>query len=57
MTEAERILGTLWLYVDWYYCTKQLTTAEKEVWADAVDAWSSELNGQPEAFAERWWRG
>lgn len=46
------LLGSIWLYVDWRYVTKQLTTEQKEMWADAVDAF-----GEPETGkAERWWR-
>lgn len=48
------LLGSIWLYVDWRYVTKQLTTEQKELWADAVDA-----SGDPdyrEPKAERWWR-
>jgi hypothetical protein len=57
--EAVRdMLGSLWLYVDWRYCTKQLTTVQKELWAAAVEAWSADLNeGSIEAplVADRWW--
>lgn len=45
-------LGAIWLYINWRYVTKQLTTEQKELWADAVDAF-----GEPEpGKAERWWR-
>lgn len=45
-------LGAIWLYVNWRYVSKQLTTEQKELWADAVDQF-----GEPEeGKAERWWR-
>jgi hypothetical protein len=47
------LLGSIWLYVDWRYVTKQLTTEQKNLWADAVDT-----TGDPdfrEPKAERWW--
>ena len=56
----EDLLGSIWLYVNWRYVTKQLTTEQKELFADAVDAHSARLNaGEPEIDlhpVERWWR-
>jgi hypothetical protein len=52
--EYRELLGCIWLYVDWRYVTKQLTTEQKNLWADAVDNF-----GDPEnrgAKADRWWR-
>ncbi|GAB2964276.1 hypothetical protein [Saccharothrix stipae] len=46
------LLGAIWLYVDWRYLTKQMTTEQKELWADAVDAFGEPQEGK----AERWWR-
>jgi hypothetical protein len=46
------LLGAIWLYVDWRYLTKQMTTEQKELWADAVDAFAEPQEGK----AERWWR-
>jgi hypothetical protein len=46
------ILGAIYLYIDWRYITKQLTTPQKELWADAVDACSYD-GATP---VERWWR-
>lgn len=48
------LLGCIWLYVDWRYVTTQLTVEQKELWADAVDAF-----GEPSERrwkADRWWR-
>jgi hypothetical protein len=45
-------LGAIWLYVDWRYVTRKLTTEQRELWADAVDQ-----AGEPEeGKADRWWR-
>lgn len=44
------LLGSLWLYLDWRYVTRQLTTEQKVLFADAVDA-SSDAG----PVAERWW--
>lgn len=60
--EYEDLLGSIWLYIKWEYVTRQLTTPQKELFADAVDAWSARLNeGEPEELrvesgARRWWR-
>jgi hypothetical protein len=47
-------LGAIWLYVNWRYVSKQLTTEQKELWADAVDEFGNPANTEPKA--ERWWR-
>lgn len=54
--EAERdrlrdLIGSLWLYIGRYHET-QLTTAEKELLADVVEATSDDPNFE----YERWWR-
>lgn len=43
------LLATLWLYVNWRHVTRQLTTEQKRLFADAVDASSDG------PVAERWW--
>ena len=51
--EYKELLKSIWLYVNWHYVTKQLTTEQKGMWADAVDE-----KGDPEDrgnTAERWW--
>lgn len=47
------LLADIWLYVDCRYVTRQLTTEQKELWADAV-----EVASDPEAqvTVDRWWR-
>lgn len=45
------MLGAIWLYIAWRYVTKQLTTEQKELWADAVDT-----SCEPGPKADRWWR-
>lgn len=47
------LLGAIWLYVDWRYVTKQLTTEQKNLWADAVDVFGDEADHG--AKADRWW--
>jgi hypothetical protein len=44
------LLGCIWLYVNWRYVTTQLTTEQKELWADAVDSFDGVRT------ADRWWR-
>lgn len=56
--ELRDLLGELWLYVNWRYCTKQLMAEQKELWASCVEGWSAELNeGSDEkpVTADRWW--
>lgn len=47
------LLGAIWLYVKWHYVTKQLTTEQKTIWADAVDSFGDPEDRGPKA--ERWW--
>lgn len=58
--QMQNLLGSIWLYVGWRYVTRQLTTEQKEMWADAVDAWDAwlahEEGEEPHPVAERWWR-
>jgi len=57
--EFEHLLGCLWLYIDWPFVTSQLTTPQKERFADAVDAYWSRVNkadGEEHIPVERWWR-
>lgn len=61
LTEAyDDLLGSIWLYINWRYVTKQLTTAQKELLADAVDRdvmrSQREDGEEPRPVAERWWR-
>ncbi|MGH3587242.1 MAG: hypothetical protein ACRDQ0_13045 [Pseudonocardia sp.] len=51
--EYQDLLASIWLYVKWRYVTKQLTTEQKELWADAVEA-----SGDPDepTAVDRWWR-
>lgn len=58
--QMQDLLDSIWLYVSWRYVTKKLTTEQKELWADAVDASCRKAqieNGEdPHPVAERWWR-
>ena len=58
-TDYENLLGCVELYVDWRHVTEQLTTPQKELFADAVEAWTARLNesgDEPGHLADRWWR-
>lgn len=50
------LVSSVYLYVNDYYVTKQLTTEQKELWADTIDEHSR--RACPEEFHpyERWWR-
>lgn len=54
------LLGSIWLYVGWRSATRSLTTEQRELWADAVDAdvrkRQIEDDEEPHPVAERWWR-
>jgi hypothetical protein len=58
--ELQDLLASIWLYAEWRWITRQLTTEQKELWADAVDA--NAAIGQLEdgedvhPVADRWWR-
>lgn len=61
--QVEDLLGSIWLYIDWHYVTRQLTTAQKDWFADAVVASHRRMNDDdtPEDIADfdrrlRWWR-
>lgn len=34
---AKEVLQSIWLYADWRYVTSQLTTAQRDFWADVID--------------------
>lgn len=55
------LLGCVWLYISWPHATRQLTTEQKELFADSVDASCeriAEMDGRIGApgHADRWWR-
>lgn len=57
--EYEDLLGSIWLYIGWRYVTKQLTTPQKNLFADAVEAdlkrGDAFEDGEAEAAVDRWW--
>lgn len=59
LAEMRELLGSIWLYVNWRYVTKQLTTEQKDLWAGEVDAdvmASQAADGyEPHPVADRWW--
>lgn len=52
--QQRELLGVLWLYTNWRYITRNLTTPQRELWADAIDEWH--LSMGEENKIERWWR-
>lgn len=58
--QFEDLLASIWPYVPWNYVTSQLTTEEKDQWADAIDAAHARMDavepGIPSDPVERWWR-
>jgi hypothetical protein len=58
VSALEDILGDVWLYIDWRYVTKQLTTPEKERFLAAVESWHNRLDpNEPfDAAPWAWWR-
>ena len=53
----EAVLAQLWLYTNWRYVTSQLTTEEREIWADAIDNhWRRVDPADPIDPVDRWWR-
>lgn len=56
----EDLLASIWLYIPWQYVTKQLTTPQKEMFADAIDAAHARRDAEesePDGYlVERWWR-
>lgn len=54
----EDLLASVWLYIGWRYVTRQITTEQKELFADSVDRSHERSHdgiGEP-SMAERWWR-
>lgn len=55
----EDLLSSIYLYVSWQQVTKQLTTEQKTLWADAVDAnWQRMNEADPGirlGTVPRWW--
>lgn len=55
VADLQDLLASVWLYINWRYVTGQLTTAQKEWFADAIEA-SRLRDGEHEVRADRWWR-
>lgn len=56
IADLEELLACIWLYVHWRYVTKQLTTEQKEMWANAVDCGFDRIERGDGPVADRWWR-
>lgn len=55
ITEVEELLASIWLYVNWYSVTRQLTTDQKNLWANAIDAVHDRNFPDDNSPVERWW--
>ena len=55
IAKLEDILGNIWLYVDWRYITKQLTSEQKEMFALSVERWDKRLDPYGNLNVNRWW--
>ena len=55
--DLEDILGEIYLYIHWRYVTKQLTTPQKELFAQSVERSSIRLDPNTDLSLEvdRWW--
>ncbi|WP_433259254.1 hypothetical protein ACQPYK_49640 (plasmid) [Streptosporangium sp. CA-135522] len=54
----EDLLASIWLYIDWRDVTRQLTTEQKNLFADAVEAFSLRRDDEPPdapLTVDRWW--
>lgn len=54
--QMREILAVIYLYVPWRYVTKQLTTEQKNLWADVIDANYKEVFPDDPAYVPRWWQ-
>lgn len=55
----ENLLASIALYIKWFYVTKQLTTEQKELFADSIDASHKRMDerlNDESLPANRWWR-
>lgn len=49
--------GSVWLYGNWREITRQMTTPERELAADAVERWSRRIDPEEPRITDlRWWR-
>jgi hypothetical protein len=55
--DYEDLLGTISLHIDWRGVTRHMTTEQRELFADAVEAWSKRLDPEEPWGPPRWWRG
>lgn len=59
LKQYQDLLHSIWLYINWRHVTRQLTTVQKELFADSVDAASKRENEdgfEPwKPVADRWW--
>lgn len=59
----EDLLASIWLYIDWRYVTRQLTTEQKNLFADSIDRAHDRMDAEegrdlerdPRIGVDRWW--
>lgn len=62
VARLQDLIGYVSLHIDARWVLTRLTTDQKELWADAVEAWQARLHAdEPDVLAElrpfeRWWR-
>jgi hypothetical protein len=65
--QHEDLLASIVLYINWRFLTKQLTTEQKDLFADALERDAIRTHGpegdepdpemaRPPSYAPRWWR-
>lgn len=47
---------SVWLHGKWWWLTKNMTTEEREAFADAVERYSATLEPEDPVRVDRWWR-
>lgn len=50
------LLDTLWLYLNWNYVTRKITTEQKNLLADMIDAHRRRDPEHTSGPVDRWWR-
>lgn len=59
IAELQNMIGYVALHINERWVVTQLTTQQKELWADAVESWRHRLHAdEPEEITpyDRWWR-
>lgn len=54
--DYKELLLCIQLYMKWRYVTRQLTTEQKNLWADAIEEISERWHPGDGSKADRWWQ-